>query len=570
MKKQNLRLGDILVEKGLLNREQLDKALKAQQKEKGEFLGAVLIRLGFVRESDMALALSEQLNIPLISQEDFRANAAQVKTLVSLIPEAFARKHGVIPFSKNAAGLTVALTDPTDVVLLDNLRKITQLSIERVIATKSDIEKSILDFYGEGSLLRSVISATYDDKAPLAEKEETYSSDRLTAEAEAAPVIQLLDLLIQQAVRSRVSDIHIEPFAKKFHIRFRKDGVLQSIPPPDRSMLLPLISRIKILSKLDIAEKRLPQDGSFNSVIDSRAIDFRVSTIPTIYGEKVVLRILDREAVSLDLKDLGFEPKELEIFKKAIHRPSGLILVTGPTGSGKTTTLYSALNELRDAAVNITTIEDPVEYQITDINQVQAKAAIGLTFAAGLRAFLRQDPDILFVGEIRDLETAQICIRAALTGHMVFSTIHTNDAVSTVNRLVDIGIEPYLVASSLTLIVAQRLLRKLCPKCKEAYTPAVSPVPKNINLGKSATFYRAKGCEACARTGYSGRMAVYEFLPLTAELQEMIIQKSPTSQLRTEARKSGMKTLEENCYQKLAAGETTIEEILRVVVAGAL
>ena len=566
MKKQSLRLGDILLEKGLLNREQLDKALKAQQKEKGEFLGSVLIRLGIVRENDMASALSEQLNIPFISREDLSVHAAEIKTLVSLIPESFARKHGIIPFSKNASGLTVALTDPTDVVLLDNLRKITQLSIERVIATKSDIERSIADFYGEGALLRSAINASYDETTILEDKEEVLSPDRLTAEAEAAPVIQLLDLLIQKAVRSRVSDIHMEPFEKKFDIRFRKDGVLQSISPPDRSMLLPLTSRIKILAKLDIAEKRLPQDGSFGMAVDGNLVDFRVSTIPTIHGEKVVLRILDRQAVSLDLNALGFTAQELEIFRKSIHRPNGLILVTGPTGSGKTTTLYSALNELCDHSVNITTIEDPVEYKISGINQVQAKPAIGLTFAAGLRSFLRQDPDVLFVGEIRDLETAQICIRAALTGHLVFSSIHTNDSASTINRLIDIGIEPYLVASSLALIIAQRLVRKLCPKCKASYPPPAN-FPKNIPIHKSTLFYKAIGCEACAKTGYSGRMAVYELLPMTGPLQELITRHASLSEIRTEARKAGLKTLEENCYQKVILGETTLEEILRVIVA---
>ena len=387
MKKQNLFLGDLLMAKGLLTPEQLDKALKVQKKEKGEFLGAALVRLGFVSENDMAHSLSEQLNIPFISGEALQGKTAELKSLAKLIPESFALKHKVIAFSKNAGVLTVVLADPTDVVVLDNLRKITQLGIERAIATKSDIEKNIASFYGEGTLLQTVIDASYEEQSTPLESEENLSRDLLMAEAEAAPVIQLLNLLIQQAVRSRSSDIHIEPFPKNLSIRFRKDGVLQPTAPPDRSMLLPLVSRIKILAKLDIAERRLPQDGSFSLLVDSRSIDFRVSTIPTIYGEKVVLRVLDREVVSLELAALGLNDKELEIFRKAIHKPSGLILVTGPTGSGKTTTLYAALNDLRDGSVNITTIEDPVEYQMTSINQVQAKPAIGLTFAAGLRAF---------------------------------------------------------------------------------------------------------------------------------------------------------------------------------------
>lgn len=570
MKKQNLRLGDILVGQGLLTLDQLNRALKAQQKDRGEYLGATLVRLGFIDEKIMAQALSQQSGIAFVSEETFRAKMAEIKKLAELLPEPFARKNTVIPYARSGQVLTVALTDPTDIVLLDNLRKITSLSVERVIATKTDIDRCLAEIYGEGNLLQSAISASYEESVGEAEAEEVMSRDRLAAEAEAAPVIQFTDLLIQQAVRSKTSDIHIEPFKKDFHIRFRKDGVLQNISPPDRSMLLPLISRIKILAKLDIAEKRLPQDGSFNAVVDGRPVDFRVSTIPTIHGEKAVLRILDREAVSLNLEDLGMDAKDLEIFRKAIRRPSGLILVTGPTGSGKTTTLYSGLSELRGGAVNITTIEDPVEYQISDINQVQAKPAIGLTFAAGLRAFLRQDPDIMFVGEIRDLETAQICIRAALTGHMVFSTIHTNDAVSTINRLVDIGIEPYLAASSLTLIVAQRLLRKLCPKCKEPHTPHASLLPKNFPSSKSAAFHKAVGCGSCGKTGYLGRMAIYEVLPVTEALQELIVQRASFSQLFNEAKKSGMKTLEENCYQKVQKGETSLEEILRVVVAGAL
>ncbi len=565
MKKQNLFLGDILISRGLLTADQLDKALKAQAMEKGEFLGATLVRLGFVDEKALALTLSHQLGIPFISKEALQEKAVEVKSLIGLIPESFARKHGVIPLSKSSNTLTVVLTDPTDVVLLDNLRKVTNMSIERAIATKSDIERSISSFYGEGSLLQAVMEASYEDSIASAEAEETVSRDKLAAEAEAAPVIQLTNLLIQQAVRGQASDIHLEPFQKSFLIRFRKDGVLQSKAPPDRSVLLPLISRIKILAKLDIAERRLPQDGSFSVLVDNRAVDLRVSTIPTIYGEKVVLRILDREAVSLDLGTLGFNPEELEIFRKAIHRPNGLILVTGPTGSGKTTTLYSALNELKDNSINITTIEDPVEYKIAGINQVQAKPAIGLTFAAGLRSFLRQDPDVLFVGEIRDLETAQICIRAALTGHMVFSSIHTNDSVSTINRLVDIGIEPYLAASSLSLIVAQRLLRKLCPKCKKS-TPPPPSLPKGLPVQRSTVFYKSVGCDICFNTGYAGRMAIYELLPVTTALQQLITRKASLAEIRAEAKKSGMKTLEENCYQKVLKGDTSLEETLRVVV----
>ena len=565
MKKQTLRLGEILLREGILTPDQLDKALKAQQKSKGEFLGSALVRLGFITEKNLAAALSSQLNIPYLARENWRLNVSQLRSLIQLIPEAFARKNVVVPLSQNGRSLTVAMVDPTDIVVLDNLRKVTGCEIDAIIATKSDIEAGMDQIYGEGGQLKSVIAASYQGEE--AEAEQQKAGELAAGDAEKGPVIQLVNLLVQQAVKSRASDIHIEPLDKSISIRFRIDGVLHTIPPPDRSMLSALISRIKILSKLDIAEKRLPQDGSFSSNVDSHTIDFRVSTIPTIYGEKVVLRILDRSAVQLDLQKLGFEKSDLEAFQKTIHNPYGLVLITGPTGSGKTTTLYSALNEIRGEHLNITTIEDPVEYQMSGINQVEARPSIGLTFAAGLRAFLRQDPDVMLVGEIRDLETCQICVRAALTGHLVFSTIHTNDASSTVNRLADIGLEPFMVASSLSMIVAQRLLRKLCGKCKEATNiPKTSALIKEYKLNASTTIYKAVGCETCSKTGYSGRMAVYEIMPVSEKLKEMITNKASVSELKVEARKAGMATLAESGLKKVLSGDTSLEEVLRVIL----
>lgn len=568
MKKQTLRLGEILLREGILTADQLDKALKAQQKNKGEFLGSVLIQLGLITEKNLATALSNQLGIPYVAKENWRINASQVRALTQLVPESFARKNYALPLSQNGRSLTVAMVDPTDVMILDNLRKVTGCEIDAIIATKSDIESGMDGIYGEGGQLKSVIAASYEGEEAEAEQQKARESS--AADAEKGPVIQLANLLIQQAVKSRASDIHIEPLDKGISIRFRVDGVLHAIAPPDRSMFSPLISRIKILSKLDIAEKRLPQDGSFSATVDNHIIDFRVSTIPTIYGEKVVLRILDRSAVKLDLEKLGFEKNDLETFRQTIRKPYGLILITGPTGSGKTTTLYSALNEIKGEHLNVTTIEDPVEYQMPGINQVEAKPSIGLTFAAGLRSFLRQDPDAMLVGEIRDLETCQICVRAALTGHLVFSTIHTNDSATTVNRLVDIGVEQFMVASSLSMIVAQRLLRKLCGKCKEATSiPKTSALIKEYKLNTSATVYKPVGCEACGKTGFSGRMAVYEIMSITEKLKEMITGKASALEIKTEARKTGMTTLAESALKKVLSGETSFEEVLRVILTDA-
>ena len=443
----------------------------------------------------------------------------------------------------------------------------TGLYIQRLVASYSDIEANIgLLFGAGGSQLKSAVEASYENKGEVVVKKENeakLSLDNLVASAEKAPVINLTDLLILQAVKDRASDIHIEPFEDHLSIRFRIDGVLYEVPPPDKSMILPLVSRLKIISKMDISEKRLPQDGSFGATIEGRDIDFRVSTIPTVHGEKMVMRILDKRATSMSLEALGMDKEELVKFRKAINKPYGLVLVTGPTGSGKTTTLYSIINEVRGPDKNITTIEDPVEYVISGINQVNVKASIGLTFAAGLRAFLRQDPDIMLVGETRDLETAQICVRAALTGHLVFSTIHTNDAPSTISRLMDIGVEPFFVSSSLLMVVAQRLVRKLCNKCKEPFKPSSIRLPSNFNF-TAEKLYSPKGCERCSKTGYAGRMPIFEVLHINERLQEMIIQRVPASELRAEGVKNGMKTIELNGYAKVNEGLTSLEEVLRV------
>ena len=570
----SVKLAEILLSEGLINQDQLQKALDVQRRSPEQQLGAILIKAGAVSDKDLALSLSKTLNIPYASRESDMLSPAQDQELNTILTEDFCRKNHVLPLFRHANALKVAVADPTNVVLLDNLRLMTGLYIQRLVASYSDIETNIGVLFGPGgSQLKSAVEASYKEQpGSVVVKKDTESKlslDNLVASAEKAPVINLTDLLILQAIKDRASDIHIEPFEDHLSIRFRIDGVLYEVPPPDKSMVLPLISRLKIISKMDISEKRLPQDGSFSATIENRDIDFRVSTIPTVHGEKMVMRILDKRATSMSLESLGMTKDELIKFRNTINKPYGLVLVTGPTGSGKTTTLYSIINEVKGTEKNIITIEDPVEYVITGINQVNVKASIGLTFAAGLRAFLRQDPDIMLVGETRDLETAQICVRAALTGHLVFSTIHTNDSASTISRLMDIGVEPFFVSSSLLMVVAQRLARKLCDKCKEPYIPTKTQMPTNFVL-TADKIYRPKGCEKCSKTGYAGRMPIFEVLYTTEKIQEMIIRRTPSSEIRAEGEKNGMKTIEQSGYLKVNAGTTSIEEVLRVTMGGGL
>ncbi len=571
MAKQYLRFGEMLLQQGLINQDQLTKAIEQQKRSPGAFIGMVLLKMQAITEKDLANTLSLQLNIPAVS---FESGTLTVdKKLAPLISEEFSRKNHLIPLSLGADLLTVAMADPTDIVALDNVRKITGMRVNKVVAPMDDVEAALEKLYGEGGMLRTAVEASYAATEGTAKDERPnegeLSLDNMLASAEKTPVVQLVDLIVRQAIRDRASDIHVEPFQDRITIRFRIDGVLHEIPSPDKSMTLPLISRLKILSRMDIAEKRLPQDGSFRANIENRAVDFRVSTIPTVHGEKMVMRILDKGAVSLDLKTLGFDKQELELYRNIIAKPYGMILITGPTGSGKTTTLYAALNELKGTDKNIITVEDPVEYKIDGINQVQVKPAIGLTFASALRAFLRQDPDIILVGETRDAETAQICIRAALTGHLVFSTLHTNDAPTAINRLIDIGVEPFFVASSLQMVVAQRLVRRLCPKCKQSYKPTAAQLPKNFDMPDSGVLYKPVGCETCSKTGYQGRRAIFELMVINEPLRELISLKAPMNQIRAEARKGGMSTLQESGFKKVRAGETSLEEVLRITLADA-
>jgi type IV pilus assembly protein PilB len=567
MARPYLKLGEILLKEGIISQAQLDEVIKIQAKEGGR-LGEILLKMGVATEEDLVVALGKQLNLPYVSMGAGLIKPAADQNLDLIVSKEFAIKNLVLPLSKTMNSITCAITDPLDVILVDNLRKMTNCEINPVIATKTEILKAIDDFYGKRDILKAAVKESYkttDDYGPVMEIEaEELSIDRLIARAEEAPVVKLVDLVIKQAIDERASDIHIEPFKDKISLRYRIDGVLHEIPPPAKHLHLPIISRIKILSKMDIAEKRLPQDGGFTVRIEGRNIDLRVSVMPTIYGEKIVMRILDKGGVGLDLAQMGFLPQQLELFRRAIHMPYGLVFLTGPTGSGKSTSLYAALGEIKSPTMNIVTVEDPVEYHMEGINQVQIKPEIGLTFASALRAFLRQDPDIMMVGEVRDLETAQICVRSALTGHLVLSTLHTNDAPSAVTRLIDIGVEPYLLMPSLVLIVAQRLVRRLCSECKEAYEPTPEE-RERFNLGQDL-IYRAKGCDKCNHIGYRGRTCIGEVLFVDDEIRQHIVPGINAPKLKKIAVERGMMTLYDSGLKKVKDGITSLEEALSATI----
>lgn len=568
MKKSGEKLGKILLKEGLITEEQLEKAIDIQKKE-GTRLGETLINLGIVTEKDIVIAMAKQLSIPYASYAKGLLKPAENQDLAKLVPEDYARRNMLLPISMHMSSMTVAFMDPLDLITIDNLKRMTNCDINPIIATKTDLQRAIDEFYGKEDLLKDAISDSYELEEFKIEKdtEKDLSLDDLIARAEEAPVVKLVDLVLMQAIKDRASDIHIEPFKNKINIRYRIDGVLYEIAPPARHLLPAIVSRIKILSNLDIAERRLPQDGVFFVKVDNKGIDIRVSTVPAIFGEKVVLRILDKSATPLNLGELGFDPEELEKFRRAITSSHGLVLITGPTGSGKTTTLYAALNEIKSPRKNISTVEDPVEYKLEGINQVQIKPNIGFTFAGALRAFLRQDPDIIMVGEVRDLETAQICIRASLTGHLVLSTLHTNDAPSAISRLIDIGLEPYLISSSLIMVVAQRLVRRLCPECKEAYetTPALA---KDLGI-KQELLYKPKGCDYCGHTGYRGRVAIYEIILMNDKLRELIARGASLGEIKDKVKELGLKTLIKSGLKKAEEGFTSVEEVLSItLVAG--
>lgn len=574
----HLKLGEILIQRGLITEKQLQDAIVLQKKEKGR-IGEILVKLGMISEENMAEALGTQLGIPYYSSNNLELLKPQGEDLDKLVPADFAKKNCVLPLSHHLNSLTCAVYDPLDLLLLDNLKRIAGCEINLVIATPTAIQGAINEFYfkqgsgveGGASMFNRAVERSYtnikEDEliAPPKENQTAeLSLDKLIAKAEEAPVIKLVDLIIRQAIDERASDIHIEPFENKINLRYRIDGKLYSIPPPAPHLHLPIVSRIKILAKLDIAEKRLPQDGAITAKMENRTVDIRVSTIPTVWGEKVVMRILDKGAVALELASLGFDAKQIDSLRKALAAPYGLFFVTGPTGSGKSTTLYAAVNETIDPSRNIVTVEDPVEYKIEGINQVPIKPDIGLTFATALRAFLRQDPDVIMVGEIRDLETATICVRAALTGHFVLSTLHTNDAASAVTRLVDIGVPHYLLTPSLVMVMGQRLARRLCQRCKEPYEP--NPEQHGGIKFKCDLIYRGSGCEACKGSGYKGRMVVAEVMLIDDALRSLISKGASHAELKDMARKNGMTTIFESGIRLVEKGLTSYDEVCRISV----
>ena len=591
------KLGEILVRENLISPQHLRQALD-YQREHGGRLGYNLVKLGLLSDDTITAVLSRQYGIPSVNLELFNID----DSVIRLIPQEVAQKYSVLPLSRVGATLTLAMVDPTNVFAMDDIKFMTGLNIEPVVVAEASIQQAIAKHYGSsreielasvaadvaaeglnGNLshadLVSLGSLDFDHETLASEVEvfednEEIDLSSLARMSEDAPVVRLVNVLMVDALRRGASDIHIEPYEKELRIRFRIDGILYDIMHPPLKMRDALISRIKIMSKLDISEKRLPQDGRIKikvrSESRSRELDFRVSTLPTLFGEKVVLRLLDKEKLMLDMTNLGFEPESLVKFQRNISKPYGMVLVTGPTGSGKTNTLYSALQSLNTIDTNIMTAEDPVEFNLMGINQVQMKEQIGLNFAAALRSFLRQDPNIILVGEIRDFETAEIAIKAALTGHLVLSTLHTNDAPSTISRLMNMGIEPFLVATSVNLIQAQRLIRRICKDCKKEHpTPVEALVEIGFSPDESQTIktYKGNGCPTCNETGYKGRIGLYEVMEITEEIRELILIGASAMELRKKAIDDGMITLRESGLQKIRAGVTTIEEVLRETVA---
>ena len=564
----NRRLGDLLVREGLIDNEQLARGLQ-EQKGSNDKLGSILVKLNFVTEEKLIAFLSRQYGIQSITLSQLDVEPDVLK----LVPEQIARKYEVLPVKRQGNQLTLAMGDPTNVFALDDVGFMTNLQVIPVVASQAAIRKAIDRAYESqmADLVSEFEGAAADVELVEGGEESATKVDvfELKESADEAPVVRLINMILVDAIRRGTSDIHLEPYEKVFRVRFRVDGVLHEIMTPPKRLEAALTSRVKIMANLDIAERRLPQDGRIKLRFNQRDIDFRVSTLPTIFGEKTVMRILDKESLQLDLAMLGFDPWCLEQFTRAIHTPYGMILITGPTGSGKTTTLYSAIHTINSPDINIMTAEDPVEYNLKGVNQVQINEEIGRTFAGALRAFLRQDPDVILVGETRDLETAQIGIRAALTGHLVLTTLHTNDCPSTVARLLDMGIPPFLVSSSLMLILAQRLGRRVCKDCKQPYEAdeetlvPYGHIPQG--LGK-VTFYKGKGCATCSFTGMKGRVAIYEVMPVTQEIRDLIIRNATAAEIGETARAQGMKTLRQNALQKVLDGMMTVEEVLRVTL----
>jgi type IV pilus assembly protein PilB len=589
-----VRIGELLLKEKRITPEQLQEALNYQRQHGGK-LGFNLIKLGYVKDDEITALLSKQYGVPSIALGQFDVDAAVVK----LVPAETAQKYQIIPLSRSGATLTIAMTDPTNVFAMDDIKFMTGYNVEPVVASETAVVDAIQKYYSKaagssngnggggggstqtGASALEMASKALEEMPALAdagdvevlEEFEEISAEALAKQGEEAPVIKLVNVILMSAIQKGASDIHIEPYEKELRVRYRIDGILYNIMQPPMKFRDAITSRIKIMSKLDIAEKRLPQDGRikirFQDGGEMRDIDFRVSCLPTLFGEKIVLRLLDKTKLMLDMTKLGFEKESLNKFEVAIEKPWGMVLVTGPTGSGKTNTLYSSIARINTPTTNIMTAEDPVEFNLMGVNQVQVRENIGLNFAAALRSFLRQDPNIILVGEIRDFETAEIAVKAALTGHLVLSTLHTNDAPSTVNRLMNMGIEPFLVASSLNLICAQRLVRRICKNCTEpdpTQAAALMQAGFNAEDAKTVVPNKGKGCEKCNNTGYKGRVGLYEVMEVTEELRELILVGASALELRRKAVDEGMITLRSSGLRKVKEGVTTIEEIVRETV----
>ncbi|HYB94844.1 MAG TPA: type IV-A pilus assembly ATPase PilB [Vicinamibacterales bacterium] len=591
-----VRIGELLLKEKRITAEQLQEALNYQRTNGGK-LGANLVKLGYVKDEEITALLSKQYGVPSIALNQFEIDAAVIK----LVPAETARKYQIVPLSRAGATLTIAMTDPTNVFAMDDVKFMTGYNVEPVVASETAVLDSIEKYYagsvpgekpkaggpivqqevpGE-SALEAATRSLSDMPAMMADASdvevledlEEISAEMLTRQGEEAPVIKLVNVVLMSAISKGASDIHIEPYEKEYRVRYRIDGILYNIMNPPLKMRDAITSRIKIMAKLDIAEKRLPQDGRikirFSDNGQAKDIDFRVSCLPTLFGEKIVMRLLDKGKLMLDMTKLGFEPESLKKLETQIQKPWGMVLVTGPTGSGKTNTLYSSISKVNTPETNIMTAEDPVEFNLLGVNQVQVREAIGLNFAAALRSFLRQDPNIILVGEIRDFETAEIAVKAALTGHLVLSTLHTNDAPSTINRLMNMGIEPFLVASSLNLVCAQRLVRRICTNCKiddELPPPALEQIGFQPDLARTVKPKKGTGCDKCNKTGYKGRVGLYEVMEITDELRELILVGASALELRRKAIEEGMITLRGSGLRKITEGVTTIEEVLRETV----
>ncbi len=560
----NERIGELLVKQSLLTPEQLRKA-RDEVRTHGGRLGAQITKLGFLDEAELTDFVASQYGVPSINLDEFEIDPA----VIQLIPEEVATKHTVIPVNRAGSTLILATADPSNIFALDDIKFLTGYNIQAVVAAEEAIRRAIEKNYDKSASLEDVIGDFDDTDIDLIHDSDDVDVSELAKASEDAPVVKLVNLILTDAVKKTASDIHIEPYEKSFRVRYRIDGVLYEVMRPPMKLKNAITSRIKIMSELDIAERRLPQDGRIKLKLGrGREMDFRVSVLPTLFGEKVVLRLLDKSNLQLDMTKLGFERPQIDVFQRSIHQPYGMVLVTGPTGSGKTTTLYSALSELNKVSDNLSTAEDPVEFNLAGINQVQVHEEIGLNFAAALRSFLRQDPDIIMVGEIRDFETAEIAVKAALTGHMVLSTLHTNDAPSTVNRLLNMGIEPFLVASSVNCIVAQRLARCVCSECREpdseVSVEALVEAGMTEEDARKVTAYKGRGCRNCSETGFKGRLAIYEVMELREELKDFVLNGASALELKREARRLGMKTLRQSALTKLAEGVTTLGEALRI------